>query len=123
VRDNLVAASANHGLLDGGSMPSMCDLRPVLSPKFPIAVDDIFKDELEKVSKAQVDEYMQRASKFALLPESTAGTSDTGYCEYICEGYAPSTFQCYDKKSGQLKGLTEALWAAAILPIIAITGK
>jgi hypothetical protein len=123
VRDTMIVGASNHGLLDGGSMASLCHARPIVSPKFPVAVDEHFKNDIAKITKAEFDAYMDRASQFTIRPLSKTGTTDAVYCEYICEKYPPERFQCYDKKQRQVRGLTEALWAAMLLPTIAVTDR
>jgi hypothetical protein len=117
-----VAVSASHGVCDGGSMYYLLNMRPVRAPRFPYAVDSAFADEIAKLPPERIAKYLADGERLSWIPRSKKVDNTATWCGYLLESFRPEQFLCYDKESKSLKGLSESLWSASLLPMLAQTG-
>jgi hypothetical protein len=120
--DLFVAVLTSHSVCDGGSMHSLVNMRPVKAPRFPYAVDLAFSDEIAGLSKDRIERYIAEGDRISWLPRSKTVDPGAKWCGYVVEDMQPEQLLCYNKETRSIKGLTEALWSALVLPFIASTG-
>jgi hypothetical protein len=120
--DDVVAVAASHGVCDGGSMNFLANMRPVKAPQFPFPVDSPFAEEIAKLSPERIAKYIADGQRLSWLERSKKVDNAAKFCGYLAYGFRPDELLCYDKKSRALKGLSEALWGATLLPMLAQTG-
>jgi hypothetical protein len=124
IRDNLVAISVAHNVLDGVSFLRLLQgfERGQLKPQstFPDAVDDLLKNELAAIELPSASN--SGPDPLAVIPWSSPlrDSGDRPRMDWLMIELPPHTATCYNPKTEKFVGLTDVLWGATALVCHAI---
>jgi hypothetical protein len=79
----------------------------------PADAEDLFEDEVKTPSQP-VDHFFVDPTLTRVHAKRRVGERSL-HCPYVFLSSPVEAFQCYDRRTGQVHGLTEALWACSVL--------